>query len=221
MRRPSWRVLLACLVYLTVAALLALVFTAVLRLTNEVRATRLEADVRGQQRNALAADVDQLREQLLSLGQTPDVRSPVPGERGPAGPTGPAGMDGDPGPAGVSVAGVPGASGPTGSSGPAGPAGLVGPAGSTGPSGPPGEPGPAGEPGPPGPAGEPGPAGADGQDGTTGPAGPAGPAGPRGADGRSVESFTFTDGAGREYLCTDSDGDGAFTCEQTGGPGTP
>lgn len=217
MKRPSWRAVVAVLVYLTIAALLALVFSALVRLTSEVSGTRQEAADRGRERNALSIDVEELRAQLLRLGETPKVGPPPePAEAPERGPAGAAGLSivGPPGPAGVGLIGPPGPSGPGGVGGPAGAPG-VGTAGAPGSPGRDGADGAPGEPGPAGPQGEPGPQGATGEAGQTGPQGPQGP------PGQGVQSFTFTDNAGRSYRCTDPDGDGEFTCEQTDGPGTP
>jgi hypothetical protein len=191
MRRVPWRLVGVIALYLLVAALLALVLLVLVDLTREVQGTRQEAAERGRERNELAADVEELRAQLLELGQAPRVGPPAepvrgpqgePGERGPVGQTvfGPAGPPGAPGASGP--AGAPGAAGP------AGPAGEDGEDGAPGPTGPQGEPGPAGSQGPPGPP---------------------------------PESFSFEDEAGREFTCRDEDRDGNFECEQTDGPGAP
>jgi hypothetical protein len=157
MRRPSPRLLLAAVLYLTVAALLALVLSALVDLTREVQAARQEAAVRAEQRDRFAADVEALREQLLALGQTPRV-DPPPGMPGPRGERGVPGARGERGIPGRSIVGPPG---PTGSPGPPGRDSVVpGPRGEPGPAGPAGEKGDRGEPGPqgsPGPAGSPAP----------------------------------------------------------------
>ncbi len=104
--------------------------------------------------------------------------------------------------------------------GPPGAAGAQGPRGFIGPVGPNGAPGRSGAPGARGPAG---PLGATGQAGQTGPQGPTGQTGPRGPQGPSgppPESFTWDDNSGRTYTCSDPDGNGSYTCTQTGGPGS-
>jgi hypothetical protein len=150
MRRPSARMVIALLLYLLVAALLALVLTTLINLNDELRRTREAAILRGEQRDALARDVEQLREQVISLGQTPQAGPPGESIVGPQGPRGPRG------PAGPVPSPIPG---PPGSAGPAGTDGRDGQPGGTGPAGPQGEPGPSGPPGHEGSPGSPGPQG--------------------------------------------------------------
>lgn len=221
LRRPQGRTLILAAVYLAAAILLGFILATLIELTAEVRGTREEADIRGQQRAELAADVNTLRAQILALGEVPDTGPPVmiegePGPRGESGPPGPAGLPGAAGQDGQAFIGPPG---PAGAAGLAGLLGATGPAGPAGPPGADGQPGPAGAdgaPGAPGADGEPGgPPGADGQDGAPGPDGPPGPPGPAGP---GPESFTFTDGP-RTFTCRDDDRDGNYACEQTAGPG--
>jgi hypothetical protein len=160
-RRPTGRETIAAVIYLTVAALLALLLVTLIELTREVQGTRQEAALRGEQRNALAADVEQLRAQVLRLGEQPVADDPsrlepIPGPEGPEGPEGPRGLAGLPG--------RDGARAPQGPPGPMpspipGPAGRDGRDGKDGRDGAPGPAGPAGERGPAGPQGSPGPAG--------------------------------------------------------------
>lgn len=95
--------------------------------------------------------------------------------------------------------------------------------GAGGPQGPPGVPGlPGRDSTVPGPAGSPGAAGTNGRDGgdSTVP-GPAGSPGAQGSPGAEPRSFTFRDGGGRTYYCTDSDGDGTYDCTATDPSPTP
>lgn len=97
MRRPSWRVVVGALVYLTLAGLIALVVVSLIELTREVQATRQEAAMRGEQRDDLARAVEALRGQLLSLGETPKIgppAEPIPGPVGDRGERGVPGRDG-------------------------------------------------------------------------------------------------------------------------------
>ena len=111
------------------------------------------ADLQASQENA-----QQLYEQLLAEGVTPDGEAPAEVVPGPAGAVGdrgapgPRGERGIPGPSGTP--GVPGAAGVDGETGAPGPAGARGEPGPAGPAGPPGT---TGAQGPAGPAGEPGP----------------------------------------------------------------
>lgn len=155
MRRPTWREAGALTLYLVVATLLALVLTTLIQLTREVEGTRNEAALRGQQRDALAADVQQLREQLLALGQVPQAGPPGESIVGPAGERGPRGDRGPAGPAGLTPAAIPGPPGAPGADGRDGRDGanstVPGPRGERGETGPRGEPGPSGPPGSPAP----------------------------------------------------------------------
>jgi hypothetical protein len=176
--------LAAAVLYLLIAVLLAFMLASLIALTDEVQGTRQEAALRGEQRDVLAADVEQLRAQLLALGQTPKAGPPaetVVGERGPAGPRGMDGRDGLPGPAGLS-----------GQTGPAGPAGPM-PSPVAGPPGRDGTDGVPGAPGQPGAPGEPGPKGDKGDPGSPGPAGSPAPS---------------------EFTCTPREGDPrTFDCQ--------
>jgi hypothetical protein len=198
MRRQSWRLVLASVLYVIVAALLALTVVTLIDLTREVEGTRQEAALRGEQRNALAADVDLLRQQLLAMGLRPAVDGPPR----PAGTDGRDGTNGRDGRDGRDLTGTP----------PAGPPGQDGRDGRDGAD--------STVPGPPGP---PGPAGADstvpGPQGERGEPGPHGEPGPQGEPGQAPAEFRFTDTAGRTFTCRDDDGDGTYDCEQTGGPG--
>jgi hypothetical protein len=155
MRRPTGRETVAAVVYLTVAVLLALLLVTLLELTREVQGTRQEAALRGEQRNALADDVEQLRAQLIALGQVPKAGPPGESIVGPAGERGPRGL--------------PGMDGQT----------VVGPRGPAGPQGPM----PSPIPGPQGAPGRDGRDGKDGRDGAAGPRGEQGPVGPQGSPG--------------------------------------
>ena len=104
-----------------------------------------------------------LYDQLLAAGETPDEARPTDPVAGPQGPLGPPGDQGEPG--------TPGSQGPTGPVGSQGDPGLPGSPGATGPRG---------EQGPAGPTGSQGPTGA------TGPQGPAGPAGPTCPEGTTL-----------------------------------
>lgn len=140
---------------------------------------------------ALAGAVDELRVQVLNLGEEPVappaediVENPpsvvaIPGPEGPRGPQGATGAPGSPcQPANPNCIGPPGPIGPAGA---AGSDGATGPAGDTGATGAPGE----SIVGPQGPQGE------TGVTGATGPQGPAGPPGPAGAT-TCPEGFTLT-----------------------------
>lgn len=155
MRLPSRRTLVPALVYLTVCGLALLVSLTLIDLTAELRAARQAEALRAEQRDLLAADVQQLRAQLLALGQVPAAGPPGESIIGPQGARGPRGDRGD-----------------TGMAGPAGPAGPVGAPGAPGREGTDGRPGSAGQPGP---AGPPGPAGSPGPQGSPGPAGSPAP----------------------------------------------
>lgn len=145
-------------------------------------------DLHASQENA-----QELYDQLLSLGESPDGEAPddvitVPPENG---------RDGD-----------------DGARGPAGPAGAnptalqilaaVGQCFSSGtctaPKGDKGDPGSSGSTGPAGPSG---PAGPPGQDSTV--PGPQGPAGPAGVDGRGIQSLMCDETTGR-WTVTYTDG---------------
>lgn len=156
-----------------------------------------------------AAQIDQLRTQLQTLGQTPIVPPPSPesrqgepvvvtgpaGAQGAQGPPGPAGVQGLPGaegPPGSSVTGPPGSDGPPGATGATGATGAAGATGPAGPQGAQGEPGPQGEVGPAGPAGADGAPGPQGPQGEVGPAGPEGPAGPQGPTGPAPSTCSGT-----------------------------
>lgn len=148
------------------------------------------------------AEIEALREQVTGLGGRP-VDPPKAGERGEQGP---AGERGEPGQSIIGPRGEPGQSiaGPQGPAGPAG-ASIVGPQGPAGRDGRDGADSTV-----PGPQGDPGEPGAD----STVP----GPQGPPGETGGHPETFVFTDSLGREFTCTDPDGDGRYECAQTGGP---
>lgn len=151
MRLPNWREIVGALLYLGLAALVALVLTAVLQLTQQIQDARAEADLRGKQRDALAVDVENLRGQLLALGEVPEAGPPGESVVGPAGERGPRGEPGVRGPAGVMPSPVPGPTGPPGSDGGDGRDGRDGAPGPAGSPGPQGEPGPSGPPGSPAP----------------------------------------------------------------------
>lgn len=177
-----------------------------------------EVAVTRQDRATLAQDLVAACAQVERLGSSCVAATPPP-----------AAVDVDE-PSPVVVVGRDGIDGQDGSAGPAGPQGPPGPVGPPGPAGRDGSPGPAGAPGgvgstgptgPPGPAGEQGPTGEAGSPGDPGEPGPSGAAGPSGPPGPGPSSFTFTDQTGRQFTCTDPDRDGAYTCEQTAGPGTP
>jgi hypothetical protein len=166
-RRPTGRETVAAVIYLTVAVLLALLLVTLIDLTREVQGARQESALRGQQRDALAADVEQLRAQVLRLGEQPVADDPdrlelIPGPAGERGPRGLPGMDGrtivgpqgPPGPPGPMPSPI---SGPQGAPGKDGRDGKDGADGAQGPQGPSGERGPAGAQGSPGPAGSPAP----------------------------------------------------------------
>lgn len=142
------------LVVLAVGVLLGLVVGEVVAQGNRLDRTRSELAHAEADRQALAADQEALRDQLIDLGEEPVVGpAGVPGEPGERGPMGPPGRDGRDG-----QDGAPGPAGPQGEQGPAGVDGVdgaQGPQGEPGPTGPEGLPG---EPGPQGPQGEPGPA---------------------------------------------------------------
>ncbi|QLF82714.1 lysin B [Microbacterium phage SBlackberry] len=134
-----------------------------------------------------------LYDQLLELGATPEEARPADPVPGPVGPTG--------------EQGIPGQKGEPGEDGAPGAPGVPGQDGEDGAPGAKGDPGES-VTGPSGPAGPAGPPGADGAPGATGPAGPAG------ADGRGVVSvecvvtpelatafrFTFTDTTTQDIL---------------------
>ncbi|HET9382258.1 MAG TPA: collagen-like protein [Streptomyces sp.] len=172
---------------LAVAAVLLVLFGAVLlvwmRIDAEARradALADEANLRGDAVSALAGDVRVLREQLKGEGATPavpdparaieDLRAraevpvPIPGPTGPPGAPGKAGASGRPG----ADSTVPGPSGRPG-------------ADST-------VPGPSGPPGKDGTDGTDGRDGADGEQGPRGEQGPAGPPGPACPDGYSLQA---------------------------------
>lgn len=166
---------------------------------NDALNTHNELEKAEVDRAVIAETVDDLREQVMALGEepvappaediieVPDVQVvPIPGPRGPAGPPGPQGVQGVQG-----IDGKDGAAGIQGNTGPEGPAGETG---APGPAGAPGETvvGPQGEPGPVGPAG---------------PAGPVGPVGP------ALASFTFSQGP-HTWVCSDPDRDLVYACEQ-------
>ena len=129
-------------------------------------------------RDQLAASQDnaqELYEQLLDEGVSPDGQKPSDVTPGPAGEQGEKGERGDRGP-----------TGPEGAAGPPGPAGPGGPAGAPGPAGDDGATGSTGEQGATGPRGE---TGATGPQGPVGPAGPAGPAGPSCPEGTTLTAY--------------------------------
>lgn len=130
------------------------------RLNTVVAEQREELSEKDDQIAELTETAQNLYDQLLALGETPDEARPSDPVPGPTGPQGSQGEPGDPG--------EPGATGPQGPVGPAGPEGTQGVSGS---------------PGAQGSQGEPGPAGPQGVPGATGPQGPAGPAGPTCAEG--------------------------------------
>ena len=147
------RVLVAVGAALGVALLALVVFLLLLigRASSRIDSLNSADQARDQAIGVLASAVSQERDQIKSLGGTPNVPPPaaiisaIPGAVGPAGPAG---------------VGVPGPSGP------AGPSGVS----VTGPSGAPGSPGVSVT----GPAGAPGSPGVDGRDGRDGAPGPAG-----------------------------------------------
>jgi hypothetical protein len=141
---------MGALLYLVVTFLLGLVLATLVDLNDELRKTREAAILRAEQRDALAQDVEQLREQVISLGQTPQAGPPGESIVGPRGPRGPQGQPG------VMPSPIPG---PPGRDGADGRDGQQGAPGAPGPQGPQGEPGPSGPPGPDGSPGSPGPAG--------------------------------------------------------------
>lgn len=128
-----------------------------------------------------ATAVDQLANQVRSLGATPVVGEPVEPLPGATGPTGPAGMQGPAGPQGVP--------GERGEVGPAGPTGAPGLDGAPGANGSDGSNGLDGAPGPQGPKGD---KGDPGEDSTVpGPEGPMGPPGPICEPGYHPETVTL------------------------------
>lgn len=193
-RLPSRPVIAGLALYLIVLGLLVVGLVKFFDLSSDVDETR-------QQRDELAVAVQELRKQVLRLGEVPAVGPVEP----PAPVRGPAGERGVPG-----VSGVPGEPGERGDVGPVGPAGPPGQDGRDGLPGAPGAAGPAGEPGPAGqagPAGSAGPEGSPGADSTV-----PGPAGPQGEPGPAPGSFTFEDDDGRRFVCTDPDGDLNYEC---------
>ncbi len=155
-----------------------------------------------------------LARQIRSLGEKPVVDpadpqlmpgpSGMPGAAGPQGVRGPAGLRGSDG-----ADGVPGPPGPRGPAGPTGAAGGTRPAGTDGSTGPAGSAGAKGDQGEAGADGEPGPPGPPGPAGDPGPAGPQGPQGPAGYP----DSFSYDVGP-VTFVCTDPDGDRAYSCTQ-------
>lgn len=129
---------------------------------------------------ALVADVQALRDQVLTNGDTPVVQAPTPAVIAAAAAAGGTGAQGDTGETGA--AGEPGGTGNTGAVGDTGARGDTGAAGNTGAAGATGDTGAAGQSitGPPGPQGE---------NGSVGPQGPQGNQGPPGA---TPTSFTCT-----------------------------
>ncbi|QJD50006.1 minor tail protein [Microbacterium phage Rasovi] len=140
-----------------------------------------------------------LYDQIVASGDTPEEArpsDPLPGPRGEPG-----------------QQGIPGQQGTKGDPGDEGAPGVPGAPGAPGAKGDPGET-VTGPSGPAGPAGSPGADGAPGATGPAGPEGPMGPAGPAGADGRGVVSvecvftpelatafrFTFTDSTTQDIL---------------------
>lgn len=188
---------------------------------------------------AFVNDVQTLRAQVTTLGETPVVAAPTPAAvAAVTGAAGPPGVPGSPG-----RDGAPGSQGPVGAPGKDGAVGPTGPTGLAGKDGVPGLPGAVGATGPSGSPGVPGvstigPAGANGADGVDGAAGPAGPAGANGADGASgspganganglngtdgaagppgppLASFTFTTTSGITFVCSAPDpaAPTVFTC---------
>jgi len=132
-------------------------------------------------------DVSSLRDQLLSLGQTPRV-DPPRGEQGDQGDRGPAGRDGR------DAVALDGRDGRDGMTPPCffAPTQCVGAPGKDGAD--------STVPGPKGDKGDPG------ADSTV-----PGPPGPPGADGQPPQSFTFT-WANRTYRCSDGNSDGHYEC---------
>lgn len=153
---------------------LAVILLVIVGLTNKVN----RADHR----------VQQLAQQVRSLGGKPVVEPATPGSPGVQG------EQGEPGPAG-----------PVGPIGPLGPMGITGQPGAKGLTGATGAQGPAGPAGATGAKGEPGKDGADGKNGTNGTDGHDG----RGVasitcSGPPLETFTFvyTDGTSDTVACT-------------------
>lgn len=130
------------------------------RLTERVAQQNQELLGKDERIADLTETAQNLYDQLLAAGETPEEARPTTPVQGPSGPPGSQGEQGDPG-----------------LQGPPGPAGQQG---TQGESGSPGTTGPQGEPGPAGPAGPQGPAGATGPQGPAGPQGAAGPACPEG-----------------------------------------
>jgi hypothetical protein len=129
---------------------------------------------------------------------------------------GPPGSRGEPG---SSVTGPPGPKGKEGEPGPSGPSGPPGPSGSPGSDGEEGSDGATGSPGVPGAVGATGPAGPQGPQGDPGVAGPQGEQGPPGDRGPAPSGWTFTDGQGVTYECTQDSADSThYTCHATSSP---
>lgn len=202
-----------------------------------------KANERADEVEVLVNDVATLRDQVRSLGETPDISTEgqeviaargeqgPPGETGATGPRGPQGPEGVQGPQGPQGAtgerGATGPEGPQGATGETGATGIVGPPGPQGPVGPRGATGATGEPGPTGATGAtgetgetgaigpPGPPGATGATGQPGPIGPPGPQGPEGPQGDPgiVSSFSFTIN-NRTFICTPTATPSVLECVQ-------
>lgn len=215
---PRWRsVVVACVLVVLCGAVILIWHrisaetSARLAETSARKQAVAEADRRGSAVSKLAGDVNALRAQVRSLGQSPvapdpsaevsnlkdrtAVPVPIPGPQGEQG-----------------VPGSPGASGPPGPPGSPGPRSTV--PGASGAQGSPGS--DSTVPGPQGVQGVPGVAGQDGKDGKDG---------TNGAPGQPPAGWTYTDPAGQTYTCVPADGfDPAaprYTCSPDGPSPTP
>jgi collagen triple helix repeat protein len=196
MRRSAVRVAAFVLAVTAGGLLLGAVLVTLIDLTDRLGDAETRADQNAATSAALADQVDDLGADPVV--EPPDVGDdvvPMPGPEGEQGPRGEQGPQGD--------------TGPRGDKGPIGATGQPGSDGANGPPGDDGAPGAPGGPGADGPAGQPG---ADGAPGAQGEQGPQGEKGDRGDTGPPPESWTITI-LGFDYLCTDPDGDLAYTCE--------
>jgi hypothetical protein len=166
--------------------------TAVLAVVNQDHLTQAEDD-----RTALAASVDALREQVRALCRQAEDLDPTSPECQPDAPP-PEDIvdDSDDVGGAVAIPGPVGPAGPQGETGAQGPAGspcqptnpnCIGPPGPLGPTGDPGPTGAVGDPGSPGETGATGDTGAQGAEGPTGPQGATGPTGPAGVSVSNVQ----------------------------------
>lgn len=222
-RGPSHTVVLFVVFLLVIAGLLGAVLYLAGQDARQRDRAQEQARFNARDRQTLAQTVDLLRRQLLRAGVTPaappadKIIDGLPGPPGPPGAVGAPGLDGVTG-----KAGLPGPPGSTGRVGNTGSQGASGQPGATGDTGPSGVDGSAGTDGKDGSAGDPGSTGDAGTAGAAGPQGDTGATGLTGATGATgpePASFTFDVGP-VTYVCSDPDGDGNFTCSQTG-PGQP